>query len=156
MNKKDLGIKVVATNKRARFDYELLDLYEAGLVLTGTEVKSVRASRANLQRSYVQQRDGELWLVEAHISPYEHGHRDNHEPTRPRKLLLHRRQINQIVEALTQKGLTVVPTRLYLKDGLVKLEVALARGKAKYDKRASLAKRDAERQVERALRQKYR
>ena len=156
MNKKDLGIKVVATNKRARFDYELLDLYEAGLVLTGTEVKSVRASRANLQRSYVQQRDGELWLVEAHISPYEHGHHDNHEPTRPRKLLLHRRQINQIVEALTQKGLTVVPTRLYLKDSLVKLEVALARGKAKYDKRASLAKRDAERQVERALRQKYR
>ena len=154
--KNNSGIKVVANNKRARFDYELLDLYEAGLVLTGTEIKSVRASRVNLQRSYVQQRDGELWLVDAHISPYEHGHRDNHEPTRPRKLLLHRRQINQIVEALTQKGLTVVPTRLYLKDGLVKLEVALARGKAKYDKRASLAKRDAERQVERALRQKYR
>jgi SsrA-binding protein len=154
--KNNSGIKVVATNKRARFDYELLDLYEAGLVLTGTEIKSIRAGRANLQRSYVQQRDGELWLVDAHISPYEHGHRDNHEPTRPRKLLLHRRQISQIIEALTQKGLTVVPMRLYLKDGLAKLEVALARGKAKYDKRATLAKRDAERQVERALRQKYR
>lgn len=154
--KKNSGIKVVATNKRARFDYELLELYEAGLVLTGTEVKSIRANRVNLQRSYVQPRDGELWLVDAHISPYEHGHRDNHEPTRPRKLLLHRRQIRQIIEALAQKGLTVVPTRLYLKNGLAKLEIALARGKAKYDKRATIAKRDAERQVERALRQKYR
>lgn len=154
--KKSSGIKVVATNKRARFDYELLDSYEAGLVLTGTEIKSIRANRVNIQRSYVQPRDGELWLVDAHISPYEHGHRDNHEPTRPRKLLLHRRQINQIIEGLTQKGLTAVPTRLYLKDGLAKLEVALARGKQQRDKRQTLARRDADRQVERALRQKYR
>lgn len=150
------GIKVVANNKRAVHDYELLERFEAGIVLTGTEIKSVRANRVNLQRSYVQPRDGELWLVEANIARYEHGNRENHEPTRPRKLLLHRRQINKIIDQLAQKGLTVVPTRLYLKDGRAKLEIALARGKHKYDKRAALARRDSERQVERALREKYR
>jgi SsrA-binding protein len=150
-----MSIKVVAKNKRANFDYELLDKYEAGLVLTGTEIKSVRDNRVDLKRSYVQPRDGELWLVDAHIAEYKHGNRENHEPARPRKLLLHRREIRKILDDMAQKSLTMVPVRLYLKDGLAKIEVALARGKKQYDKRADLAKRDANRQVERALRQKY-
>lgn len=150
------GIKIVATNRRARHDYELLDTYEAGLVLTGTEIKSIRAGRVSLQRSFVQNKGDELWLMEAHIAPYERAGYEKHEPTQPRKLLLHRREINQIIDAMTLKGLTMIPTKLYLKDGLAKVEVALARGKKKYDKRADLAKRDADRQVERALREKYR
>jgi len=133
-----------------------MERFEAGLVLTGTEIKSVRANHVSLQRSYVQARGDELWLLEANISPYEHGNRENHEPTRPRKLLLHRREINRILTNLAQKGLTVVPTRLYLKDGRAKIEVALARGKRKFDKREDIAKRDADRQMERALREKYR
>ncbi|NCF66297.1 MAG: SsrA-binding protein SmpB [Chloroflexi bacterium] len=150
------GIKIITKNRRASFDFHLLDRFEAGLVLTGTEIKSVRAYQVSLRRSFVQGRDEELWLFDANIAPYVHGNRENHEPTRPRKLLLHRREINKILEALAQKGLTVVPTRLYLKDGLAKVEIALARGKAGRDKRADLAKRDAQRQVERALREKYR
>ena len=150
------GIKVVANNRRARHDYELLETFEAGIVLTGTEIKSVRSSKVSLQRSYVQNRDGQLWLMECHISPYEHAGYEQHDPTRPRKLLLHRREINQIVDALQLKGLTMVPTKMYLKDGWAKVEIALARGKKQYDKRADLAKRDANRQVERALREKYR
>lgn len=150
------GIKLIAKNRRASFDYHLLEKFEAGLVLTGTEIKSIRAHQVSLQRSYVQPRNDELWLLEANIAPYDHGNRQNHEPTRPRKLLLHRRQITKIIDSLNQKGLTLVPTRLYLKDGRAKLEIALARGKAKRDKRADLAKRDADRQVERALREKYR
>ncbi len=156
MEKRPEKIKVISNNKRATFDYELLERFEAGLALTGTEIKSVRANQVSLQRSYVQARGDELWLMEANISPYVHGNRDNHEPTRPRKLLLHRREINRILTNLTQKGLTVVPIRLYLKDGRAKVEVALARGKHKYDKREDVARRDAERQVERALREKYR
>jgi SsrA-binding protein len=150
------GIKVVATNRRARHDYELLEMFEAGLVLTGTEIKSVRAGRVSLQRSFVQPKDGELWLMEAHIAPYERAGYEKHEPTQPRKLLLHRREIGQIIEAMTIKGLTMIPTRLYLRDGRAKVEVALARGKKKFDKRADLARRDADRQVERALREKFR
>lgn len=146
----------MAKNRRATFDYELLERYEAGLVLTGTEIKSVRANQVNLQRSYVQQRNGELWLIDANIAQYEHGSHENHEPKRPRKLLLHRREINNIIDDLNQKGLTVVPTMMYLKDGLAKVEIALARGKRQYDKRQDIARRDADRQVERALRQKYR
>ena len=150
------GIKIVSNNKRATFDFHLLDRFEAGLVLTGTEIKSVRASRVSLRRSYVQPRGDELWLVEAHIAQYEHGNRENHEPTRPRKLLLHRREINKIIDTLNQKQLTAVPTKMYLKDGRAKLEFALARGKQKQDKRADLAKKDDERRMERALREKYR
>ena len=156
MGKDSSGIKVIARNKRAAHDYTLLDRYEAGLVLTGTEIKSIRAHRVSLQRSFVQARDGELWLVDANIAPYEHGNRENHEPTRPRKLLLHRREINKIIDQLTQKSLTVVPTKLYLKNGRAKVEIALARGKRKYDKRADIAKREAERRVARALREKHR
>ena len=150
------NVKVIFNNKRANFDFELLERFEAGLVLTGTESKSIRANHVSLQRSFVQAKGDELWLLEANISPYEHGNRENHEPTRPRKLLLHRREINRILTNLAQKGLTVVPTRLYLKGGRAKVEVALARGKRKFDKRADIARRDSDRQVERALREKYR
>jgi SsrA-binding protein len=150
------GIKIISKNRRASFDYHLLDRFEAGLVLTGTEIKSVRANQVSLRQGYVQAREGELWLIDANIAPYEHGNRDNHDPKRPRKLLLHKREINKIITALEQKGLTVVPTMMYLKNGLAKIEIALARGKAVRDKRADLAKRDAQRQIERALREKYR
>jgi SsrA-binding protein len=150
------GVRIVARNRKASHDYELLDRYEAGIVLTGTEIKSIRANRVNLQRGYVQGRGGELWLIDVHIAPYEFAGYSRHDPDRPRKLLLHRREINKILDALTMKGLTMVPTKMYLKDGWAKVEVALARGKQKYDKRAALAKRDAKRQVERALREKYR
>lgn len=153
---KVVGKKIVAQNKRANFEYELLTKYEAGLVLQGTEIKSIRNNQVSLQRSYIQARDGELWLVEAHIAEYKHGNRENHDPVRPRKLLLRRREINHILDSLQQKGLTCVPTMLYLKDGRAKIEIALARGKRLHDKRDSLAKRDSERQVERALREKYR
>ena len=134
----------------------MLERLEAGIALTGTEIKSVRSNNVSLQRSYVQARGDELWLLEANISPYEHGNRENHEPTRPRKLLLHRREINRILSNMVQKGLTIVPTRLYLKGGRAKVEIALARGKRKFDKREDIARRDADRQVERALREKYR
>ena len=150
------NIKIVSNNKRANFDFHLEDRFEAGLVLQGTEIKSIRAGQVSLQRGFVQPRNGELWLMETHIAAYEHGNRDNHDPKRPRKLLLHRREINKIIEALELKGLTVVPTKLYLKGGRAKVEIALARGKKKYDKRQDIAKRDDERRVERALREKYR
>lgn len=153
---KPTGVKIVYNNKRATFDYELLERFEAGLVLTGTEIKSIRDSKVSLQQSFVQQKDGELWLMDANIAPYVHGNRENHPQTRPRKLLLHRREINRILANLATKGLTVVPTQMYLKNGRAKLEIALARGKKKYDKRADIAKRDSDRQVERALREKYR
>jgi SsrA-binding protein len=150
------GIKIIAKNRRATFDYDLLDRFEAGLALKGTEIKSIRAHQVSLQRAYVQARDGELWLLEANIAPYAQASRENHEPTRPRKLLLHRREINKIIDELTQKSLTMVPTRLYLKEGRAKLEVALARGKRKYDKREDIARRESDRRIDRALREKYR
>lgn len=150
------GIKIVSNNRRASHDYLLMDKFEAGLVLTGTEIKSVRANRVNLQRSYVENRNGELWLVEAHIAVYNPASRENHDPDRPRKLLLHRREINKIITQLAEKGLTVVPTKLYLKDGRAKVEVALAKGKKLYDKRAALAKKESSRQVERELKERYR
>lgn len=149
-------MEIVARNRRASHDYELLERFEAGLVLTGTEIKSIRAHKVSLQRAYVQPRGGELYLMEATISPYEHGNRENHDPVRPRKLLLHRREIAKILEALQTKGSAMIPTKLYLSGGLAKVEVALARGKKLYDKRSDLRKKDADRQVERALREKYR
>lgn len=147
---------MIAQNKRAKFEYELLDRFEAGLVLQGTEIKSIRNNQVNLQRAYVQPRDEELWLIDAHISEYKQGNRANHDPVRPRKLLLHKKEIFKILDGLQQKGLTCVPTILYLKNGRAKVEVALARGKKLHDKRQAVAKRDSQRQVERALRQKYR
>ena len=156
MAKKRDDIEVVARNRRASHDYHLLENFEAGLALTGTEIKSLRDHKVSLQQAYIQPRNGELWLVEANIAPYEHGNRENHEATRPRKLLLHRREINKILDALQTKGMTMVPTRLYLKGGWAKVDVALAKGKKQFDKREDLARRDADRQVERALREKYR
>lgn len=150
------GRKVIATNRKASHSYFLEDRFEAGLVLTGTEIKSIRAGRVSLQQAYVLARGDELWLIDAHIAPYEHGNRQNHEPRRPRKLLLHRRQINRLIDRVATRGYTIVPTLLYLKGGRAKLEIALARGKRQYDKRQSIAKRDSDRQVHRALRDRSR
>jgi SsrA-binding protein len=151
------GIKVVATNRKAGRDYHLEDTYEAGLALKGTEIKSIRAGKVNLSDGYVQPRDGELWLTNVHIAPYDpSGRYYGHEPLRPRKLLLHRREINRLIGRVVERGYTIVPTRLYLKDGLAKVEIALARGKRKYDKRAAIAERTARRDIERALRERER
>jgi len=143
--------KLIADNRKARHEFELLDRVEAGVVLTGTEVKSLRAGRATLAQAYADVRDGEAWLQGAEIAVYDQGNRANHEPTRPRKLLLHRREIDRLYGQVREKGLTLVPTRLYFKDGRVKVELALARGKNTYDKRRTLADRDAKRQIERAF-----
>jgi SsrA-binding protein len=145
------GEKLIAENRRARHDYQLLDRFEAGLVLTGTEVKSLRDGRATLAQSWAEVREGEAWLMGAEIATYDQGNRANHEPTRPRKLLLHRREIDSLYGKVREKGLTVVPTRLYFKDGRVKVELALARGKDVRDKRRDVIDRDARRQIERAL-----
>ncbi len=130
--------------------------FEAGIELTGTEIKSVRSHNVTLRRGFVQVRDGELWLFDVHIAPYERAGYEKHDPDRPRKLLLHRREINKIIGSITNKGLTMVPIRMYIKNGWAKVEVALAKGKKQYDKRAAIRKRDADRQVERALRERQR
>jgi SsrA-binding protein len=146
-----MAVKLIAENRKARHEYQLLERYEAGVVLTGTEVKSLREGGASLQQAYADVRDGEVWLIGAHIAEYGQGNVNNHEPDRDRKLLLHRREIGSLFGKLRERGLTLVPTRLYFKDGRVKVELALARGKERRDKRRDLAKRDAERQIERAL-----
>jgi SsrA-binding protein len=145
------GTKVIAENRRARFDYELLERFEAGIVLVGTEVKSLRDGRVTLAQAYADVRDGEVWLIGAEIAEYAQGNIANHEPTRDRKLLLKRGEIAGLVGKVRERGQTLVPTRLYFKDGKVKLEVALARGKEKADKRRTIVDRDAKRQMERAL-----
>jgi SsrA-binding protein len=151
---KPTGEKLIADNRRARHDYHLLDRYEAGLQLTGTEVKSLRAGRVRLAQSYADVRDGEVWLIGAHIDEYAQGNVANHDPDRDRKLLLHRREIDSLIGQVQEKGLALVPTRLYFKDGRAKLELALARGKEQRDKRRDIAKRDAQRDIERALRRR--
>jgi SsrA-binding protein len=148
---KPQGQKLIVDNRRARFDYELTDRVEAGLVLTGTEVKSLRDGRASLGQAYAEVRGGDVWLVGAEISVYDRGNRSNHDPTRDRKLLLHRREIDSLAGRVRERGLTLVPTRLYWRDGRVKVELAVARGKEKADKRRDIAERDAKRQMERAL-----
>ena len=145
------GTKLIAENRRARHEYHLLERYEAGLVLTGTEVKSLRDGKAILQRAFGDLRDGEAYLVGLHIPEYTQGTGANHDPDRERKLLLHRRELDQLVGKVQEKGLTLVPTRLYWKDGRAKVELALARGKDVRDKRRDIADRDARRQIERAL-----
>ena len=145
------GEKLIAENRKARHDYHLSDFVEAGLVLTGTEGKSCRDGRANLRQSYAEIRDGEAWLIGAHISVYDQGNLNNHEPERPRKLLLHRRQVDDLWESVREKGMTLVPTRMYFKDGRAKVEIALAKGKDLHDKRAAVVKRDADREMQRAL-----
>jgi SsrA-binding protein len=143
--------KLITDNRRARHDYHLLERVEAGVVLTGTEVKSLREGRATLAQAYAEVRDGELWLVGLHISPYEQASQGAHDPDRPRKLLVHRKEIDSLYGTVAQKGLTLVPTRLYFKGGRVKVELAIARGKEGRDKRRDLADRDARRDMERAL-----
>jgi SsrA-binding protein len=147
----EMAEKTIAENRRARHDYQLLERIEAGLVLTGTEVKSLRAGRTTMGQAWADIRDGEAWLQGLEIAVYEQGNRANHEPVRARKLLLHRRQIDSLYGTVREKGLTIVPTRLYFKDGRVKVELAVARGKEQRDKRRDLAERDAKRQMERAL-----
>lgn len=146
-----MTVKTVATNRKAYHDYEVLDTFETGIVLTGTEIKSVRAGRVNLRDSYATVRQGEVWLINAHIAPYSHGQRQNHEPRRDRKLLLHRLEINRIIGKVQEKGWTMVPLRMYLKDSLAKVELAMVRGKRQYDKRAAIAKRDLDLEMRRAV-----
>jgi SsrA-binding protein len=148
------GTKLISENRRARHDYHLLERYEAGLVLTGTEVKSLRQGHAILQRAFADLREGELWLVGAHIPEYAQGNLANHDPDRDRKLLLRRREIDSLLGKVQQRGLTLVPTKLYFKNGRVKVEIALARGKEARDKRRDVAERDAQRQMDRALKER--
>ena len=148
--------RTVATNRKARHDYHIEESFEAGIVLTGSEIKSVRAGRVNLRDSYAIVRDGELWLINAHIAPYSPASRQNHEPRRNRKLLMHRRQIDRLAGQVRERGYTLIPLRMYLRGGRAKVELALARGKRKYDKRQALAEREASRQIERALKERMR
>ncbi len=148
---RESGRKLIAQNKKARHDYHLEDVYEAGLVLTGTEVKSLRAGRASLVDAYAAIRDGEVWLHNAHIPEYDQGSWTNHEPRRQRKLLLHRAEIAKLIGKTKESGLTLVPLSMYFKDGKAKVEIALARGKRAYDKRQTLAARDAAREMDRAI-----
>lgn len=150
------GERTVATNRKAYHDYFIEETLEAGIALTGTEIKSVREGRVNLRDGFVLIRDGEAWLMNVHIAPYSHGNRQNHDETRPRKLLLHRHEIQRLLGAVTQKGWTIVPLRMYINPrGLAKVEIGLVRGKRKYDKRAAIAERDARRDMERALKERY-
>jgi SsrA-binding protein len=143
--------KLITDNRRARHDYHLLERHEAGMVLTGTEVKSLRQGRVTLGNAYADVRDGELWLIGAHIDEYGQGNLANHEPERDRKLLMKRGEIDSLYGKIREKGLTLVPTKLYFKDGRVKVEIAVARGKELRDKRRDLVKRDQQREMERAL-----
>ena len=148
--------KLIAENRKARHEYHLLERHEAGLVLQGSEVKSLREGRAELKRSFADIRDGELWLVGSHIAPYEQAGDHGHDPDRDRKLLLHRNQIASLIGKVQERGFTIVPTRLYFKNGRAKVEIALAKGKDGRDKRRDISKRDADRQIERALKQRSR
>jgi len=149
---RDKARKLVATNRRARFEYELLDTYEAGLVLRGPEVKSLRAGKASLGDSYAVVRRGEMYLMNAHIGPYEEAGRENSDPRRERKLLLHRAEIARLAGDVSERGFTLVPVSLYFKDGRAKVELALARGKKLHDKRETIRRREEEREVQRTLR----
>ena len=147
------ALRVITTNRKAHHDYHILDTIEAGVALQGTEVKSLRAGRINLKDSYAEIRDGELYLVGVHISPYEQGNRFNHEPERPRKLLLHKREILKVGYKAREKGLTLVPLRVYFKGSRIKVELALVKGKRAYDKRAAIADREAKRDLDRAFKE---
>ncbi len=149
-----MATKVIATNRKAYHDYHIQEGMEAGIALTGSEIKSIRASRVNLSDSYVKPEDGELWLLNAHIARYEAGSYMSHEPKRPRKLLLHRKQIAELTRKVAEKGLTIVPLKLYIKDDRAKVEIALARGKKQYDKREAISRRETEREMGRAIRQR--
>jgi SsrA-binding protein len=148
--------KTVAVNRRARHEYAVEETLEAGIALTGTEIKSIRAGRVNLAEAYARIEKGEAWLIGAHIAPYEQGNRNNHEPTRTRKLLLHRDQIAELVGRTQAKGFTLVPLKLYIRNGMAKLEIGVARGKKAYDKRRTIAERDARRELERSTKERVR
>ena len=148
--------KVVATNREAYHNFHIMETVECGIALTGTEVKSVREGRCNLKDSYGQIRQGEAWLLNAHISPYSHGNRDNHEPTRTRKLLLHKKEIDKLQGKAQEKGLTLVPTKMYLKNGRVKIELAVAKGKKLYDKRETEKRREADREARAVMKERSR
>ncbi|MCC6613382.1 MAG: SsrA-binding protein SmpB [Anaerolineae bacterium] len=151
------GRKIITRNRKAAHDYHLEQRFEAGLVLTGSEIKSIREHKINLQDGFVQEKNGEMWLLNVHITPYDRSGTYGYvEPVRPRKLLLNKREIATIITHIRQKGYTVVPTEVYLKRGLAKVEIALARGKKLYDKRQAIAKRDSEREVRQALKERYR
>lgn len=150
------NVKVLASNRKAYHDYHVEETHEAGIALTGTEIKSVRAGSVNLRDSYAQVRNGELWMMNVHIAPYEPASRENAEPYRERKLLLHRKEIMRLSGRVQEKGLTVVPLRMYLKKNRAKVEIGLVRGKRQYDKRETIAKRDAAREIERAAKDRTR
>jgi SsrA-binding protein len=148
----DDAIKIVATNRRARHEYHIEDTLEAGMVLMGSEVKSLREGKVNLQDAYCEPRQREMWLVNAHINPYHHGGYANHEPGRPRKLLMNRREIERFAVGVEQKGMTIVPLKVYFKNGRAKVQIGLARGKKLYDKRHDIADRESKRRLERVMR----
>lgn len=156
MAKKDKAIKIVCQNKQARRNFFIDDTYEAGMVLVGTEVKALREGRANLTDSYAAVKEDEVFLHDMHISPYSHGNRYNHEPRRKRKLLLHRREIRRIYGKTREKGFTLIPLKVYFKNGKAKVEIGIGKGKKLYDKREDLKRRDDKRDMERALREKNR
>lgn len=149
-----MSVKMVTQNRKARHEYHILDTWEAGIILQGTEVKSLRTGKANLKDSYARIQDAEVILYHFHISPYEKGNIYNHDPVRPRKLLLHKREIRKLRGSVEEKGLTLIPLKVYFKGGRAKVELALARGKKFYDKRADIAKRDADRDLERTFKNK--
>jgi SsrA-binding protein len=151
-----MSVKVVATNRKAGFEFFLMEHYEAGLSLQGSEIKSVRAGQISLAEAYVDVNENQAWLMGAHIAHYDPASRYNHDPLRPRRLLLHRREIRELWEGIRQKGMTVVPVRVYLKDGRAKLDIALAKGKKLYDKRAEIAKQDTQREIQREMRNRSR
>jgi SsrA-binding protein len=150
----ETGIKIVATNRKATHDYSVEDRFEAGIALLGTEIKSIRAGQANLREGYVQVRGDGLWLVNTHIAPYDPAGREGHDPLRPRRLLLHRKEIAKLLSRVQERGYTIIPLKIYLKNRRAKVEIALARGKRQYDKREAIAKREAGRQIERALKER--
>jgi len=146
-----MNVKVVATNRKARFEYFLLEHYEAGLSLQGSEIKSIRAGQVSLAEAYVRVEGRQAWLMEAHIAPYAQANRYNPEPRRPRRLLLHKKELRELWDAVRLKGVTIVPTRVYLKEGRAKLEIAIAKGKKLHDKRQVIAQREAEREIKRQM-----
>lgn len=149
-----MSVKVVATNRKARHEYFIHETYEAGIELRGTEIKSIRAGQISLAEAYVRVDGQQAWLVDAHIAPYEQASHFNHEPRRPRRLLLHRSEITRLWNEVRQQGVTIIPLQVYLKDGRAKLEIATAKGKKLYDKRAAIAERDAKREIERQVRRR--
>ena len=148
------NIKLITTNRKARHDYFLLEKYEAGIVLQGSEIKSIRSGQISIKEAYVKTDGNEVWLVNAHIAPYDPASHLNHLPKRERKLLLHRKEINRIWKAVSQKGVTIVPLRVYLTNGIAKVEIAVAKGKRKGDKRRKISERDAQREIKKALRRR--